>query len=404
MPALGPLLKSLPLAVAAGPLGFLEPVAERAARAIDHAWSTCVHGLGPLDPFFPKGWGNLRAVNWETDEKCFRQEPPDLQIRWTKIGEGVLNEVPYERLEGIFETPYEERMMAALPIESHVARVQLVQPTNAGSDTAFVLHLAGTGDHNFRRRLNIGLPLVQQNIATIALESPYYGARRPPGQQGSRLHYVADLLALGRTTIMEGLSLLHWARRQGYGKLGVTGLSMGGVHASMIGGLSPYEVSVTPHLAPRSAAVAFCEGALNRATAFGPLSEHDIDCDYIRAVASQLGHQLDVTSLPRSVDPVGAARLATVLETYTDVTRYPRPRRCDAAIIVAATADAYVSTKSVLEVQRHWPGSEVRWVKGGHVVSFMLHTPAFRRAIVDSLDRLSSAAAVPAGDACLGAC
>jgi hypothetical protein len=97
----------------------------------------------------------------------------------------------------------------------------------------------------------------------------------------------------------------------------------------------------------------------------------------------------------RRIDPVGVSRLATVLETYTDVTRYPRPKRCDAAIIVAATSDAYVSTQSVsapkptathflplsheslshvadlfrllfiqvLEVQQHWPGSEIRWVR-----------------------------------------
>jgi len=36
-----------------------------------------------------------------------------------------------------------------------------------------------------------------------------------------------------------------------------------------------------------------------------------------------------------------------VLEAYTDVTRYPRPKRTDCAIIVAATDDAYVSKESV---------------------------------------------------------
>lgn len=40
------------------------------------------------------------------------------------------------------------------------------------------------------------------------------------------------------------------------------GLSMGGVHASMTAGLYPGEVAVTPLLAPRSAAVAYCDGAM----------------------------------------------------------------------------------------------------------------------------------------------
>lgn len=40
------------------------------------------------------------------------------------------------------------------------------------------------------------------------------------------------------------------------------GLSMGGVHACMAGGLFPGDVAVTPLLAPRSAAVAYCDGAM----------------------------------------------------------------------------------------------------------------------------------------------
>jgi len=45
---------------------------------------------------------------------------------------------------------------------------------------------------------------------------------------------------------------------------------------------------------------------------------------------------------------------------------------------------------------RHWPGSELRWVPGGHVTAFVLQRPAFRRAITDSLER---AAAPPRLDA-----
>lgn len=60
--------------------------------------------------------------------------------------------------------------------------------------------------------------------------SPFYGKRRPADQKGSRLRYVSDLLALGRTTIEESRSLLHWAREDmGFGKLGICGLSMGGL-------------------------------------------------------------------------------------------------------------------------------------------------------------------------------
>jgi hypothetical protein len=47
-----------------------------------------------------------------------------------------------------------------------------------------------------------------------------------------------------------------------------------------------------------------------------------------------------------------------------------------------------VSPASVLELQQHLEGSEVRWVPGGHVLSFLVHHSAFRAAIVDSLAKL----------------
>ena len=47
---------------------------------------------------------------------------------------------------------------------------------------------------------------------------------------------------------------------------------MGGVHASMTAALFPGNVACTPLLAPRSAAVAFCSGALQHATTWRPLT------------------------------------------------------------------------------------------------------------------------------------
>ena len=65
-----------------------------------------------------------------------------------------------------------------------------------------------------------------------------------------------------------------------------------------------------------------------------------------------------------------------------------RPLRPDAAVIVGALQDAYVAQSSVVRLHAHLPGSEVRWVRGGHVTSFIMHHAAFRQAVVDSLARL----------------
>lgn len=72
-----------------------------------------------------------------------------------------------------------------------------------------------------------------------------------------------------------------------------------------------------------------------------------------------------------------------------------RPRCTKAAVLVGATEDAYVSPQSVMELAEHWPGSEVRWVKGGHVSAFLLQQNAFRQAIADSLTRLDQCQSEP---------
>jgi hypothetical protein len=59
-----------------------------------------------------------------------------------------------------------------------------------------------------------------QGIAAFVLESPFYGARRPAAQSGSKLRHVSDLLALGWATIFETIHLLHWMALQGYGARG----------------------------------------------------------------------------------------------------------------------------------------------------------------------------------------
>nr|CAB3445966.1 unnamed protein product [Digitaria exilis] len=211
-----------------------------------------------------------------------------------------------------------------------------------------VVHLAGTGDHTFERRLRLGGPLLKDNIATMVLES-----------------------------------LLYWLETEaGYGKMGICGLSMGGVHAAMVGSLHPTPIATLPFLAPHSAVVPFCEGVYKYATAW----------DVLREDAAALTQ--DVTSLTEdAAQKTGITieqvreRLRSVL-SLTDVTRFPVPKNPQAVIFVGATDDGYIPRHSVMELQKAWPGSEVRWVTGGHVSSFFLHNDAFRKAIVDALNRL----------------
>ncbi|XP_024967756.1 protein ABHD18-like isoform X2 [Cynara cardunculus var. scolymus] len=332
---------------------------------LDHVYGAFMHRtmLSPL--FFSRGWGGTQL---DLLEKMIKQIfpvvggqnlPPRLiQPIWRTVWETKSACLK----EGVFKTPCDEQLINALPPESHIARVAFLAPKFVPSHKmACVVHLAGTGDHSFERRLRLGGPLLKENIATMVLE------RRPLLQTGSKLLCVSDLLLLGRATIEEARSLLHWLDSEaGYGKMGVCGLSMGGVHAAMVGSLHPTPIATFPFLSPHSAVVAFCEGVLKHATAWEALRQD--------------------LSAAMTLDEV-RERMRQVL-SLTDVTRFPIPKNPNAVILVAATDDGYIPKHSVLEVQRAWPGSEVRWVTGGHVSSFILHNNEFRRAIVDGLNRL----------------
>ncbi|KAF3583977.1 hypothetical protein F2Q69_00031843 [Brassica cretica] len=342
---------------------------------IDHVYGAFMHRTRITPPFFSRGWGGPKL---ELLERMAKQlfpmyveghnwPPPLVRPVWRTVWETKTARLR----EGVFQTPCDDELTAALPPESRTARVAWLVPKNVPPQKmSCVVHLAGTGDHTYDRRLRLGGPLVKQNIATMVLESPLYGRRRPFLQRGARLLCVSDLLLLGRATIDESRSLLHWLdTEEGFGKMGVCGLSMGGVHASMVGSLHPTPVATLPFLSPHSAVVAFCEGILKYGTAWEALRD-----------------ELAAQKITMTLDEV-RERMRTVL-SLTDVTRFPVPKNPDAVIFVAATDDGYIPKHSVLELQKAWPGSEVRWVTGGHVSSFILHNDEFRRAIVDGLDRV----------------
>lgn len=68
--------------------------------------------------------------------------------------------------------------------------------------------------------INMSITCGVQGIATMVLESPFYGSRKPHYQFASQLLKVSDLLTLGRSTIEESLCLLDWAGRHAFASLG----------------------------------------------------------------------------------------------------------------------------------------------------------------------------------------
>ncbi|KAG0620914.1 hypothetical protein M758_4G254400 [Ceratodon purpureus] len=145
---------------------------------LDHLYGAIMHRTRFAPQFFSGGWGAdklelLEQMSRELIAEGFAQvalqhwPPPAIDPIWR-----TLWETRRARLqEGIFATPCEEMLKQVLPLESQTARVRLLSPRNVPShEASCVVHLAGTGDHGFDRRMRLGAPLLKKNIATMVLE------------------------------------------------------------------------------------------------------------------------------------------------------------------------------------------------------------------------------------------
>ncbi len=325
---------------------------------LDRLYARCSNRL----LFFKDGWGDLARLRELAQAGCRPAAPQPIAVRWEAREEtaGVVLR------RGRFASPYAE---LPLPAESREAFFELVLPAGASDQTPVCVHFAATGDEGFlRRRRALALPLVGAGIGSLILENPYYGRRRPPGQHRKMLNLFSDLCAMGGAAVAEGRSLLRWLRQEGYTRLGLCGISMGGSMAAQVAALEEGPVAMIGCVTAHSASAVFTEGILSRYLAWEVLER-------------QLGGQ------------GGAVALMRELLDRTDIRRLPPLQRPAAAFLVAAANDAYIPRASAQMLHDHWPGSTLRWLDGGHVGAFLFHRPAFLAAIRAAFIALGAAGA-----------
>ncbi|XP_025929445.1 protein ABHD18 isoform X3 [Apteryx rowi] len=188
-----------------------------------------------LTKLFIRGWGKPEDLKRIFEfrkiignrEKCQKLVSKDYPVFIDKVEE----QSDCKILEGHFISPLAHYVPGILPVESLIARFQFIIPRRWNSKHRPVcIHLAGTGDHHFwRRRTLMARPMIKEAcMASLLLENPYYGCRKPKDQLRSCLKNVSDLFVMGGALVLESAALLHWLEREGYGPLGMTGISMGG--------------------------------------------------------------------------------------------------------------------------------------------------------------------------------
>jgi dienelactone hydrolase len=219
-------------------------------------------------------------------------------------------------------------------------------------------------------RLRFASPLLAQGIGAVILENAFYGARRPARQSRHAVRSVAELQLMGAATFQEGRALLRWLDEElGAPAVGVTGFSMGGQMAAMVGASVPFPVAVVPVAATCSPDSVLRDGVLRRVAHWAALAGDGEDAEAARRT------------------------LCTHLARFS-VTSLSPPVCTDAAIVVGASADGLVPPAESRRIAEHW-GAELRWLDAGHISAVLRHLGAMREAVADAIARLARALAVP---------
>ncbi|XP_008110244.2 protein ABHD18 [Anolis carolinensis] len=225
-----------------------------------------------LTKLFIQGWGRPEDLKRIFEfrklignrEKCQNLVSRDYPVHINKVEE----QSDCKILDGHFVSPLAHYVPEIMPSESITARFQFIVPKRWNSKYRPVcIHLAGTGDHHFwRRRTLMARPMIKEAcMASLLLENPYYGCRKPKDQIRSCLKNVSDLFVMGGALVLESAALLHWLEREGYGPLGMTGISMGGHMASLAVSNWPKPLPLVPCLSWSTASGVFTTGVLSKA-------------------------------------------------------------------------------------------------------------------------------------------
>lgn len=315
-----------------------------------------VFGMAVRGPrFFADGWGDRALCDALSPEALLRRKIPALRMRLgaaeRSLG-GLL-------VEGSFDSP-EER----LPDCARVARVRILLPE--GEPRGLAVHLAASGDQGFAVRLRFAAPLLGRGIGALVLENPFYGERRPARQVGPAVRSVSDLHLMGAAAFQEGRALLRWVREGlRLPLVGVTGFSMGGQLAAMVGASVHFPCAVVP-MAPTCSPDSVLRQSFVR---------------HVAHWAALAGEGEDAEAARRG--------LCDHLARFS-VTALPPPACPEAAIVVGTSEDGVVPPSDMARIAAHW-GAELRWLAAGHVSAVLSHRGEMRDALADAFDRLEAA-------------
>ncbi|XP_055406636.1 protein ABHD18 isoform X3 [Bubalus kerabau] len=399
-----------------------------------------------LTKLFIRGWGRPEDLKRLFEfrkiignrERCQNLVSSDYPVYIDKIEE----QSDCKILDGHFVSPMAHYVPDIMPIESVIARFQFIVPKEWNSKYRPVcIHLAGTGDHYYwRRRTLMARPMIKEaRMASLLLENPYYGCRKPKDQIRSSLKNVSDLFVMGGALVLESAALLHWLEREGYGPLGMTGISMGGHMASLAVSNWPKPMPLIPCLSWSTASGVFTttdsfkmgqefvkrfpssadkltnlnlvSRTLNLDMTDQVVSQKPVEChkssktsisatseglllqdtskmdcfnqtlsankSSYTSCSPQSCHLLSKEQRRNNLQKESLIFMKGVMDECTHVANFSVPVDPSLIIVVQAKEDAYIPRTGVRSLQEIWPGCEIRYLEGGHISAYLFKQGLF---------------------------
>lgn len=294
--------------------------------------------------FFSRGWGDAELLS----PAPIAEIAAPLEIAW--LSQSI---EPYGLVidHGTFTSPSD-----LLPRRSKQGSVISISPPE--ETIRVVVLMPAWNEHDPKARVAMAGHLARKGIRSIILENPYYGSRHPDPDHDQPIRTVADFMVMGAAAVNEARAILMWFHDEGL-DIGVAGYSMGGNTAAVVGATMPVPIAVAPLAASHSPGPVFLDGVLREGIAWEALGG--------RSQEEKLRSTLGAISV-LNIDPA--------------------PHTAH-AVVVRASTDGYIPARAVQALSDHWPGSEMRVVRGGHATAIWYRKDQLTDAIADSFDRLA---------------
>lgn len=380
-----------------------------------------------LGRLYSQGWGTCKELSKivEYRRKCVSKRDECLQLVSDDYPVEIEKEYKFKDhtiYDGSFLSPFAHKLADFIPKEVQRAKFQIIIPKDfkPAPHKPVVIHYGGTGDQYYwRRRALVAKPLLfEYSMASIILENPFYGYRKPKDQDRSNLLHVKDLFLMGGCLVTETIVLLKWCERLGYGPFILSGLSMGGHMACLGATVWPKPVALVPCLSWTTASPTFTRGVMSSAISWKLLEQQYFSDKCYRHLKdeikdmnhyynqqrppeqrflldrdSKLSYEklMNFNTIEIKNNPVNMEILEfmhLLMDECTHMINFDVPVDTSLIKILSAKDDAYVLRDGVSDFKSIWPGSEVEYFDLGHVGAFVLGQQKYRQSINQTFKKL----------------